>query len=68
LSGCGSFRFGFSNLAGASFTVLTTTDDAGPRSNWTALGPATELSPGQFQFTDLQNTNDAQRFHRVRQP
>ena len=66
--GNGSFQFGFSNSAGASFTVLTTTNVALPLSNWTALGPPTELSPGQYQFTDLQNTNDAQRFYRVRSP
>ncbi len=66
--GNGSFQFGFSNAAGASFTVLTTTNVAWPLSNWTALGPPAEISPGQFQFTDLQNTNDAQRFYSVRQP
>jgi len=33
--------------------------------NWTALGGVTEISPGQFQFTDPQATNSPQRFYRV---
>jgi hypothetical protein len=39
-----------------------------PLSNWTTLGAATEVSPGQFQFTDPQATNTPQRFYRVRSP
>jgi hypothetical protein len=61
----GAFRFGFTNTPGAVFTALTTTNVSLPLSNWTALGPATEVSPGQFQFTDPQATNDPQRFYRV---
>src|SRR5688572_21903782 len=34
--------------------------------NWVALGSVTEVSPGQFQFTDRQTTNSHQRFYRVR--
>ncbi len=30
------------------------------------LSSVTEVSPGQFQFTDLQATNPLQRFYRVR--
>jgi hypothetical protein len=66
--GDGSFQFGFTNPAGTSFTVLSATNVALPLSNWTALGPPTELSPGQYQFIDPQHTNDAHRFYRVRQP
>jgi T5SS/PEP-CTERM-associated repeat protein len=66
--GNGSFQFGFSNVAGASFSVWNTTNLALPLSNWTSLGPPTELSPGQYKFTDSNATNYPQRFYRVRSP
>ena len=66
--GNGAFQFGFSNTPGASFTVLSATNVSLPLSNWTVLGTATETTPGQFQFIDLQATNSAQRFYRVRSP
>ena len=66
MSGCGSFRFGLSNAAGASFTVWATTNIALPLSNWTLLGPATEFSPGQYRFTYPNATNYPQRFYRLR--
>jgi hypothetical protein len=31
----------------------------------TTVGVAVESSPGQFQFTDLEATNEVQRFYRV---
>ena len=64
----GSFQFAFTNSVGALFGVLATTNVALPLTNWTVLGGVTELSPGQFQFTDPQPTNGAQRFYRVRSP
>jgi alpha-tubulin suppressor-like RCC1 family protein len=64
----GSFQFAFTNTPGAFFGVLATTNPAMPLSNWTTLGAATEVSPGQFQFTDPQATNTPQRFYRVRSP
>src|SRR6266446_7391128 len=36
--------------------------------DWTSLGSATEISPGQFQFTDTQATNFPQRFYQIRSP
>jgi len=63
----GSFQFAFTNSIGALFGVLTTTNLALPLTNWTLLSGVTELSPGQFQFIDLQATN-GQRFYRVRSP
>jgi hypothetical protein len=39
-----------------------------PFSYWTPLGGATELSPGQFEFTDRQATNSSLRFYCVRSP
>ncbi len=62
----GGFQFGFSYTAGASASVLCTTNVAGHVGTWTALGLATEISPGQFQFTDAQAVDGCPRFYRVR--
>jgi alpha-tubulin suppressor-like RCC1 family protein len=64
----GSVQFSFSNTAGAFFGVVAATNFALPLSSWTPVGDAIEISPGQFQFTDLQATNYPQRFYRVRTP
>jgi T5SS/PEP-CTERM-associated repeat protein len=64
----GSFQFAFTNLPGLAFNILTTTNLALPVSNWTVLGPATELTPGQYRFTDPGATNQTQRFYRVSWP
>jgi len=63
-----AFQLSFSNTPGALFTVVATTNVALPLSNWTVLGSVTEISPGQFQFTDPQATNSPQRLYRVRSP
>lgn len=62
----GTFQFTFTNSVGAVFGALASTNVSLPLSNWTALGSVTEISPGQFQFTDAQTTNSPQRFYRVR--
>ncbi len=64
----GTFQFGFTNTPCASFTALAATNLALPLSNWTVLGPVTEVSPGQFQFTDAVATNGPQRYYRVGAP
>jgi hypothetical protein len=64
----GSFQFSFTNTPGASFTVLTTTNIALPLSNWTMFGTPTEISPGHFQYSDPQATNQPLRFYQVRSP
>jgi hypothetical protein len=64
----GSFQFGFTNISGASFSVLAATNLMLPLSNWTVLGGFTESSPGQFQFSDTPATNREQRFYRARSP
>jgi hypothetical protein len=64
----GAFQYSFTNTPGLAFTALTSTNIALPLSNWTSLGEVTETAPGQYQFTDLQHTNDPKRFHSVRQP
>jgi hypothetical protein len=66
--GNGAFRFTFSNVVGAPFSVLVASDPLSPLSNWPVLGPATETEPGQFQFSDPNATQHTQRFYRVRSP
>ncbi len=65
----GSVQLSFTNESAAPFTVLGAADISLPLSNWTELGPATEVLPGEFQFTDPQVTSsNATRFYRVRSP
>lgn len=64
----GAFQFDFTNAPGGSFTVLASPDPMLSITNWTVLGSAAEISPGQYQFTDLQTTNHPQRFYRVSSP
>jgi hypothetical protein len=64
----GSFRFGFTNTPGTIFGVLATTNVALPMSNWTVAGSASEIAPGQFQFTDVQAASPGHREYRVRLP
>lgn len=64
----GVFQFSFTNTPGTGSTVLSTTNLGLPLANWTTLGSATEVSPGQFQFTDPQAANSSKRFYRVRSP
>jgi alpha-tubulin suppressor-like RCC1 family protein len=63
-----AYRFAFTNTPGAFFGVLAATNMALPLSAWTSLTGLTEVSPGQFQFTDSQATNSPQRYYRVRSP
>ncbi len=64
----GAFQFAFTNVPGLSFTAFATTNVTQPFSSGLDLGAVAEVSPGQFQFTDPQATNDSQRFYRVRSP
>jgi hypothetical protein len=64
----GGFQLGFTNVPGAPFSVVAATNVALPLSNWMLLTGLTEVTPGQFQFTDPQATNLPQRFYRVRSP
>src|ERR1044071_660942 len=66
--GDGSIQFSFQSYTGATFTVRAVTNLALPTGDWTLIGPATEISPGQFQFTDPQATNYLNRFYRVQWP
>jgi YD repeat-containing protein len=64
----GAVQFSFTNTPGASFKVFATTNVSLPLSSWTLLGSVTEISPGQFQYTDLQTAGSLTRFYRVRSP
>jgi hypothetical protein len=64
----GAYQFSFTNTPGAVFTALATTNLSLPLSQWTSLGGVSEISDGQFQFTDSQATNYSQRFYRVGSP
>jgi hypothetical protein len=65
----GTFVIGFTNISGAPFTVLSSTDLLAPVSQWAVLGQASEVFPGQFQYSDAQAANrDAARFYRLRSP
>ncbi|MDB6064087.1 MAG: hypothetical protein JWR26_295 [Pedosphaera sp.] len=64
----GLFQLSFSNSIGASFTALGTPDPTLPLTNWSILGPVTEVLPGVFQFQDPQSANSPWQFYRVRSP
>jgi len=64
----GAVQVGFTNAPGSVFTALATTNLSAALSSWTTLGGVTEVSDGQFQFTDSQATNYPQRFYRVHSP
>ena len=64
----GAFQFSFTNTPGMSFTVLSSTNVAASLTNWTVLSAASEVAPGQFQFSDPETTNLTERFYRVRTP
>jgi hypothetical protein len=64
----GAIQFFFTNTPGAAFTALASTDVSAALSNWIVAGSPIEIAAGQFQFTDLQATNYALRFYRVRSP
>jgi hypothetical protein len=66
--GSKNFKFGFTNVTGADFTVFASTNLALPLTNWIILGNVPEISPGRYQFTDSCVTNDPQRFYKVVSP
>ena len=61
----GVMQLSFTNSAGASFDVLASDTLLLSMSNWTNLGRAAEVVPGQFRFVDIGATNYDQRFYRV---
>ena len=68
LSATGQFQFQFTGAAASTYTVLCSTNPALPLSNWTAAGAATNIAPGQYQFTDCATANQPLLFYLLRQP
>jgi hypothetical protein len=66
--GNGTFQFTFTNAPGVPFTAWASTNLVLPSAGWNALGGVTEISPGQYQFTDPQATNQPRCFYRVSSP
>lgn len=64
----GAFQFAFAYTPGTAFTVWGATNPALPLANWYLVGAPTEVSAGQYQFTDLQATNHACCYYRVSSP
>jgi hypothetical protein len=64
----GTFQFSFTSVPGALFNVFGSTNLTDPFTNWAWLGGVTEVSTGQFQFTDLQGAANPERFYRVSSP
>jgi hypothetical protein len=60
-----SFLSAYTNITGATFTVLVTIDLSLSWSNLTFLGTITDNPLGQFQFTGSQAANSEQHFYRV---
>jgi hypothetical protein len=60
----GGFTLAFGGLSNAAYSVQASTNLV----NWTRLGSATQLSPGQFTFLDTAATNWPRRFYRVISP
>lgn len=58
----GVFQFAYTNGSGQSYTVYMSTNLA----DWTAIGTATQISAGQYQFTDTTATNFPRRFYQLR--
>jgi hypothetical protein len=65
----GAFQLSFTNVSGASFSVLATNDVTAPLATWPVIGHATEspAGSGTYQFTNGAPTNSMQ-FYMLRQP
>ncbi len=64
----GNFQVNFSNAPNLSFSILATTNLTVATSNWTVLGAPTQVSAGNYQFTDTQTAINKLRFYRARSP
>ncbi len=64
----GSLQLDFTAPAGGTYPVRANTDLDVPVSTWTEVGTASETSPGQFQFIDMDAPDHARRFYVVETP
>jgi len=63
-----TFQFSFTSTPGGSFTILSSSNPGQPVGSWTVIGSATEVSPGQYQFSNAPPASTPQQFYRVRSP
>jgi hypothetical protein len=61
----GAFQFSFAYTPATTLNVLAATNPSLPASNWAIIGGMTEISPGLFQFSDVNATNYTRRFYQV---
>jgi hypothetical protein len=59
-----SFNLTFAGSSNATYSLWASTN----LTDWTNLGPATEASPGSYQFVDATTTNYPSRLYRVSAP
>lgn len=64
----GDFQFSYSSSNIQSFSVYASPNIADAPENWTYLGAPTLVSPGVYQFTDTNATNQVRRFYQLRWP
>lgn len=64
----GQMNVSFTNIFGMPFRILTTTNLTSSADSWDALGVASELYPGHFQFTDPQPPTGSRRFYKFISP
>lgn len=64
----GSFQFSFAYTPNMACTIYGTTNLSLAFSNWTALGNALEITPGDYQFSDPRATSNPCYFYRVSTP
>lgn len=68
ISSGGVFAFNFTNTPGLSFSVYTTNSAGLQKPNWPRIGTATEISPGQFRYTQTLTNTSAPQFFQVTSP
>jgi hypothetical protein len=61
----GAVLLSFTNLPGAQFAVLSTTNLTVSISNWSRIGSPSEISPGLFQYIDPGAAGSLARFYRL---
>jgi hypothetical protein len=62
--GNGAFQFAYTNNSGQPSSVYASTNLV----VWAAIGAATQISPGLFQFTDTNAASYPRRFYQLRWP
>jgi hypothetical protein len=64
----GVLNFTFASIPKADFTVLSSTNLSLPLNQWDIFGPATQIFPGFYFFTDTVMTNSKARYYQVVSP